>query len=59
VQEFDNSMRPVDYIALITSKTIYFFNKKFVLQKRIELKFVESVVLIKTNASIFSINIVN
>jgi Unconventional myosin tail, actin- and lipid-binding len=53
VQLFDNSMKPVDSVMLVTQTGIYLFNKKLDFQKRVYLKQIKTMVLIKTNASIF------
>lgn len=57
VQEFNNSMKAVDEVCLITAHSIYFFTKQFAFIKRFELHRVEQVVLIKTNQSVFSLTI--
>ena len=38
VQLFDNSMKPVDSVMLVTQTGIYLFNKKLDFQKRVYLK---------------------
>lgn len=59
VQMFDNSMKPVDSVILVTQKGIYLFSKKLEFQKIIYLKNITTMVLIKTNASIFSLKLAN
>lgn len=57
IQEFNNSMKPLDEVVIITSKSVFFLNKKFSFLKRIEVSRIESIVLIKTNPSIFILNV--
>ena len=44
-------------IALITDKTVYYFNKKFGFLKKYLLKEITNIVLIQTNANILKLNI--
>ena len=44
-------------IALITDKTVYYFNKKFGFLKKYLLKDITNIVLIQTNANILKLNI--
>lgn len=55
IQVFDEKMKPVDRVLIISPNCIFFFNKKFELRKMLQLKNIPELILIKTNPSIFSI----
>lgn len=50
-------MRAKDIVVLVSSKSVYFFNKKCEFIRQIDIKKCEQVVLIKTNSTVLQLGV--